>query len=229
MKIAILGTGVVGQTLSEKLVSLGHNVFMGTRDVEATMKKSEPDPMMNRPPLHEWLKKNGHLKLVEFRQAAREGEIIINATSGKGSIQALNMAGKENLEGKVLIDVCNSLDFSKGMPPTLLVCNNDSMGEQIQREFPGAKVVKTFNTMTASLMVNPSMVPGDHNVFVAGNDNHAKDQVKDLLQSFGWKKSNIIDLGDISTSRGTEMILPLWVRLMSNFQSPMFNFRIVKS
>jgi predicted dinucleotide-binding enzyme len=144
------------------------------------------------------------------------------------SLDALNLAGADNLAGKILIDVSNPLDFSKGFPPTLTVCNTDSVGEQIQKAFPKTKVVKALNTMTAALMVDPAKVAGgDHHVFVSGNDTEAKLRVADLLKTwFGWK--NVIDVGDITTARGVEMILPLWVRLYSALGSPMFNFKIAR-
>jgi 8-hydroxy-5-deazaflavin:NADPH oxidoreductase len=145
----------------------------------------------------------------------------------KGSVEALNNAGKENLKGKVLLDVANPLDFSKGMPPFLNPGNTDSLAELLQRSFPDLKVVKTLNTMNALLMVNPSLVPGDHNVFVSGNDPAAKLSAISLLKSFGWKESNILDLGDLTTARGTEQLLPIWLRLWGKSQSPMFNFHIV--
>ena len=139
----------------------------------------------------------------------------------------LELAGEDNLNGKILIDISNPLDFSKGMPPTLSVSNTDSLGEQIQRRFPKVKVVKTLNTMNAFLMVDPSqLAEADHSVFVSGDDVGAKDKVIELLQSFGW--SDIIDLGDISTARGAEMILPMWLRLLGALQTPILNFKIVR-
>ena len=136
-------------------------------------------------------------------------------------------AGAENLGGKLLIDVANALDFSEGFPPTLAVCNTDSLGEQIQREFPKARVVKTLNTMNASMMVSPaSLAAGDHTVFVCGDDAGAKGEVKLLLESIGW--SDIVDLGDITSARGTEMVLPIWVRLLDAVDSPNYNIKIVR-
>jgi len=153
---------------------------------------------------------------------------VINATAGTGSLEALKLAGDGNLKGKIVIDIANPLDFSKGMPPTLSVCNSDSLGEQIQRAFPQVTVVKTLNTMTAALMVDPGQLAGgDHHVFVSGNDTGAKARVTELLKSwFGWRQ--VIDLGDITTARGTEMILPLWLRLWGALGTPMLNFKIVR-
>lgn len=127
---------------------------------------------------------------------------------------------------KILIDIANPLDFSNGFPPSLTVCNADSLAEELQQTFPALKVVKTLNTMSAFIMVNPGLVPGDHTVFISGNDSEAKSVVKGMLNSFGWDNKNIIDLGDITTARRTEMLLPVWVRLLGVLQTPMFNFHI---
>jgi len=153
--------------------------------------------------------------------------VIFNCTHGVVSVEALKLAGERNIAGKILVDVANPLDFSKGMPPTLTLVNTDSLGELIQRTFPDLKVVKTLNTMVCFLMVNPTAVPGDHNVFMSGNDANAKSSINEILKSFGWKEKNIIDLGDITTARGTEQLLPIWVRLMGTLKSPMFNFKVV--
>jgi 8-hydroxy-5-deazaflavin:NADPH oxidoreductase len=130
---------------------------------------------------------------------------VVNATSGAGSLDALRQAGGANLEGKVLVDVANPLDFSRGMPPTFSVANTDSLGEQIQRAFPGVRVVKSLSTITAALMVDPGQVAGgDHHVFVSGDDPDAKAQVMRLLtDGFGWRQ--VIDLGDITSARAAEM------------------------
>lgn len=216
MKIAVFGTGMVGNTIGSKLVQLGHEVKMGSRT--DTNEKADA-----------WVKASGaNASQGTFADAAAFGEIIFNCTSGLGSLNALNMAGAGALKGKIIVDIANALDFSKGMPPTLAVCNTDSLGEQIQRAFPESKVVKTLNTMNCMLMVNPSLVPGEHDVFMSGNDAEAKGKVTEILtQWFGWK--NVIDLGDISTARGTEMLLPIWLRLYEVMQSPNFNFKIVKA
>ncbi len=226
MKIAVFGTGVVGQTLAEKLASLGHDVQIGTRHVAESLGRSGPDNF-GRPSFGEWHKSHTNIKLAPYAQAAEHAEIIVNATSGHGALPALELAGKKNLAGKIMIDISNPLDYSKGMPPSLFVSNTDSLGEQIQRAYPELKVVKTLNTMTAYIMVNPALVPGDHNVFMSGNDAGAKSAVRQILVAMGWKDSNVIDVGDISTARGTEQLLPIWVRLLGALRTPMFNFRIV--
>ena len=226
MEIAVLGSGMVGQTISEKLVTLGHDVTIGSRNVKDLLARSGPDSF-GRPAFKDWHTKNPKVKVGTYAQAATFGEFLVNATNGIGSLAALELAGKNNLANKILLDIANPLDFSKGMPPSLFICNTDSLGEQIQRSYPDLKVVKGLNTMSASLMVNPSLLPEDHNVFLNGNDNSAKAKVKELLQSFGWKMQNIIDMGDISTARGTEQLLPIWVRLLGALKTPMFNFKIV--
>ena len=226
MKIGILGTGVVGQTIAEKLSQLGHSVMMGTRDKQATLAKTGKDNF-GRPPFSEWLKNNSKVQFGTYSDAASFGEFLVNATSGTGSVEALKLAGENNLANKVLLDISNPLDFSKGMPPTLTICNTDSLGEQIQRTFPKLKVVKSLNTLNAYLMVNPGLLHETTNIFMNGNDLDAKSEVKKLLTSFGWNNKDIIDMGDISTARGTEQILPIWVRLWGTLQTPMFNFKIV--
>ena len=213
MRIAILGTGIVGQTLGTKLVELGHDVRMGSR--------SAPNDKAAA-----WAKGAGARgSHGTFAEAAAFGEVVFNCTKGDRSLDALRQAGAAALDGKVLVDVANPLDFSRGMPPSLTVCNTDSLAEQIQREFPRARVVKTLNTMNASVMVNPSLVPGDRDVFVSGNDSAAKSLVRDILEKgFGWR--SVVDLGDITTARGTEMLLPIWLRLWAVFKTPNINFHV---
>jgi len=226
MKIGILGTGVVGQTIAEKLAQLEHQVMMGTRDKQTTLAKTGKDNF-GRPAVSEWLKNNSKIQLGTYSESASFGEFLVNATSGMVSLDALKVAGENNIGNKVLLDISNPLDFSKGMPPTLTVCNTDSLAEQIQRTFPKSKVVKSLNTLTAMLMVNPGLLPEPTNIFMNGNDSGAKAEVKKLLMSFGWNDNDIIDMGDISTARGTEQILPIWIRLWGTLQTPMFNFKIV--
>lgn len=226
MDVGVLGTGIVGRTIGGKLIELGNDVMVGTRDVDVLMARTELDAMGNAP-FAEWSKANPAAKVAPFEQAAAHGEIVVNATNGDGSLQALASAGASNLDGKILIDVSNPLDFSKGFPPTLSVSNTDSLGEQIQRAVQGASVVKTLNTMNAFLMVDPGQLAGgDHSVFVCGNDAAAKVRVTEILRDFGWR--DVIDLGDITMARGTEMYLPLWVRLFAALEAPMFNVKVVR-
>jgi 8-hydroxy-5-deazaflavin:NADPH oxidoreductase len=198
---------------------------MGTRDVSKTMSKEDNDAMGN-PPVKVWLSQNPKVKLVSLGEAAKHGEMIVLAVKGEHALESLRMAGEQNLNGKILIDITNPLDFSRGMPPSLLVSNTDSLGEQIQRAFPKVKVVKTLNTVNAILQAEPSkLANGEHHIFMGGNDSAAKEEVVKLMTQYGWK--NIIDLGDIKSSRGAEMMLIIWVNLLSTLKTPMFNFRIV--
>lgn len=227
MRIGILGTGMVAQTIAGKLVESGQDVMIGTRDVPLTMARTGPD-RFGRPAFGDWLQHHPGVKVGTFAESAGHGEIVINATNGMGSLEALHLAGETNLDGKVLVDISNPLEFSMGMPPSLSVCNTDSLGEQIQRAFPKVRVVKTLNTVTASLMVNPrQLADGEHHIFVSGNDAEAKAQVANLLSAwFGWKY--ILDLGDITTARGAEMYLPIWLRLLGALGTGVFNIKIVK-
>ena len=215
MRIGILGTGTVGKTLGKKLAMLGHEVRMGSRTAGGEKAKA-------------WVKEaNGKSSEGTFADAAIHGEMLFNCTSGMASLAALSAAGARNLNGKILVDVSNPLDFSKGMPPTLSVCNIDSLGEQIQRAYPLAKVVKSLNTVTAAVMVEPSLVPGVHAMFVSGNDAQAKGEVTSLLETgFGWK--DVMDLGDITGARAQEMYLALWLRLFTKLQTPNVTIHVVR-
>ena len=227
MRIGVLGTGTVGQVLAAKLAEAGHEVVVGTRDPAATLARQEPDGYGN-PPFSAWHAQHPDVKVGSFADAATHGELVVNATAGAASLDALRLAGEANLHGKVLVDLANALDFSKGMPPSLLVANTDSLGERLQRAFPDVRVVKSLNTMNALLMADPrQLADGDHTVFVCGDDDEAKAQVTQLLtEAFGWR--DVIDLGDLSAARATEMVLPVWLRLMGTLRTPAFNFKVVR-
>jgi predicted dinucleotide-binding enzyme len=210
MRIGVFGTGMVGRAIGSKLVSLGHEVRMGsrTRDNESAL---------------EWIGTAGEgASQGTFADASAFGELVFNCTKGGASIDALEAAGSENLAGKVLVDVANDLDFSQ---PRLL---SVSLGERIQIAFPESRVVKTLNTMNCEVMVDPARVPGEHDVFVCGNDESAKDDVRTLLHSFGWPEERIVDLGDISGASGAEMYVVLWVRLYRTFGTGQFNVHVVR-
>jgi predicted dinucleotide-binding enzyme len=229
MNIAVLGTGSVGQTLSAKLLTLGHKVMMGTRNVAEAQTRTTRDGYGN-PGIGEWTKINPGVKLASFANAIAFGHLIINATQGGKSIAALKAGNPGDLDGKIIIDIANPLDFTKGMPPILMpeLCNTTSLGEEIQKAFPQSYVVKTLNTMWSGLMVNPAMIGGgDHHNFLCGNNPESKIEVRKLLIQFGWKEENLIDLGDITSSRGTELILPIWLRVMSVKHNGAFNFKVV--
>ena len=216
MKIGILGTGHVGNTIGARLIELGHTVMMGSRT--ATNEKARAFAA----------KHEGKGSAGTFADAAAYGEVIFNCGKGIEAIHILKSAGAKNLEGKVLIDVSNPLDFSRGFPPSLSVCNTDSMGETIQREFPNVRVVKSLNTMSCHLMVRPDQLNGgDHDVFVGGNDAGAKKVAIGILESFGWKPPHIVDLGDITSSRGAELVLPVWLRLYGAKGNGTFNLKVV--
>jgi predicted dinucleotide-binding enzyme len=214
MRIGVLGTGMVGETLSTKLVEVGHDVVMGARSAANDKAVAWSQRFSERA---------GH---GSFADAAAHGELVVNATGGVVSLEALRAAGSENLGGKTLLDVANPLDFSGGFPPRLSVVNDDSLGEQIQREFPEAHVVKALNTMNCLVMVDPTRVPGDHDVLMAGDDDAAKREVADLLESFGWPPAAIRDLGGIGAARGLESYLPLWLSLMGSVGSGDFNIHV---
>jgi hypothetical protein len=225
MNIAVLGTGMVGRAIAGRLHELGHSVVIGTRDPEATLALAEPDGMGN-PPFSVWHADNASVELATFAEAAEGAELVVNATAGAAALDMLGLARTENLAGKVLVDISNPLDFSNGFPPTLFVKDTDSLGEQIQRAFPEAKVVKTLNTLNASLMVDPKSLGESSTVFVSGDDVGAKAIVVALLESFGH--DDVIDLGPLETARGTEMILPVWLRLMGALGTGAFNFKVVR-
>ncbi|WP_370409493.1 NADPH-dependent F420 reductase [Streptomyces fradiae] len=215
MKIAVLGTGEVGRRLGSKLVALGHEVTLGSRSADhagATAWAAEHRAAHGT-----------------FAAAAHGAEVVVNATGGLVSLAALESAGADNLAGKVLIDVSNPLDFSQGTPPKVLTPDGGSLAEQIQRAFPGARVVKTLNTMNNAIMVDPARVPGEHCVFVCGDDQAAKEVVIGLLRAFGWPEERILDLGDLSGARGAELLLPLWLRLLGTLGTADFNFAVLKA
>ncbi|MFF2043470.1 NADPH-dependent F420 reductase [Kitasatospora sp. NPDC058170] len=212
MRFGIIGTGVVGQTLAGKLVELGHEVTLGSRTKDNEKGVAWAEQAGPR----------GHSGT--FADAADFGEVVLNATSGTVALAALRAAGAERLAGKLLVDVSNPLVFSPEGEVTLDPANTDSVGEQIQREFPQARVVKALNTVTAPVMVDPARLAGEHNIFVAGDDDAAKAEATALLEQFGWPAGSVIDLGDIKGARAMEMMMPFWIRLMRSFGTAEFNY-----
>jgi predicted dinucleotide-binding enzyme len=205
-RVGVLGTGVVGRTLARRLAEVGHDVLIGSRAPQDD---------------------EGHIRIVTFAEAAEYGEVVVNATSGLVSIEALTLAGYPNLAGKPLADVSNSLDVSGGYPPRILSDDSTSVAEQIQAEFPDALVVKTLNTMNADVMVDPTSLRGPSTVFVAGNDDEAKAAVRSLLADLGWGADQVLDLGDLTAARGLEMYVALWLRIYASV-GPTFNIDVVR-
>ena len=222
MRISVLGTGIAGRTLAGALAAAGHDVVVGTRDVDETAARAD---------VAEWVAGHADVRLVALAEAGAHAEVLLNATSGDGTLAALRGAadGAAGLAGLVVADVSNPLDFSAGFPPVLSVANTDSLGEQVQAAFPEARVVKTLNTVNAQVMVRPGLLSGDHQVFVAGEDADAKAVVTALLGDLGWPSSAVVDLGGIRGARATEMYLPLWLALMGEVGSPVFNIGIVRA
>jgi predicted dinucleotide-binding enzyme len=225
MKIAILGTGIVGRTLADRLHEVGHDIVMGTRDPNATLARTGTDAR-GQVPLRDWLSEHPKIRLAGMSDAAAHGEVIVNALPGVVTLDALSHIDPGAMEGKVLLDTALPLKRHEGLPPTLTGVEELSLAEQIQHAHPGVRVVKSLNTMAAPLMVDPRRVPGDHVVFVTGNDIEAKKTVRTLLKQFGWKDDVIHDLGDVRASRGPEMYAYLLFQLAASFGSFDFNIAI---
>lgn len=224
MKIGILGTGVVAKTLSPKLIELGHEVTVGTRNVAETLTKTEKD-MMGNPPFKEWHANFPKVKLGAFAESAKFGEMIILATHGVATINAIDLAEKNNFKGKVVVDTTNPLDFSQGMPPKFAATLGNSLGEQIQKYLPEAKVVKAFNTVNAYVMVSPKREEGDPDLFIAGNDEAAKSKLKTLAEQMGWKR--ILDVGDITNSYWLEAMTMFWVYYGAKYNNWTHAFKLL--
>lgn len=222
MNYGILGTGAVGRTLAAKLAANGAAVMMGTRDRQALLARTDDAAIAP------WLAEHPDIKVGSFAECAAFGALLLNCTNGAGSLAALEAAGAAALADKVLIDISNPLDFSQGFPPSLFVCNTDSLAEQIQRAFPNLRVVKSLNSVTAALMVHPGALKGNHVMYVSGNDTAARASVDEFLRrEFGWEE--IIDLGDLTAARAQEMLLPIWLRLLGALGTPFFNFAVVRN
>jgi predicted dinucleotide-binding enzyme len=215
MEIAVLGTGVVGRTLAPRFTELGHTAVIGTRDPAATSAKEE---------YAAWAAEHPAVDLASFADAAGPAAIVVNATNGDASLAVLAQAG--DLDGKVVLDISNGLDFSGGFPPRITFPQDDSMAEQIQRAHPTAWVVKSLNTMTADVMAHPDQLSDPGTVFMSGDDEAAKQTVAALLRELGH--TDIVDLGDVTTARGTEWLMPAWLRVMGAVGSPIFNWKVVR-
>lgn len=220
MQIGILGTGTVGETIATALIHKGHEVMMGSRT--ATNEKATT-----------WAAKNGSMASNGmFEDAALFGEVIFICVNGSIAADVLMQAGADHFMNKIVIDLTNPLEFINGMPPSLIpkYANTYSLGEEIQKLLPGAKVVKALNTVTASLMIDANLVNnGNHHLFICGNEAAAKNTVKEFLhENFHWKTDYILDMGDMKNARLTEGMIPFWVGVMQAEGSAIFNFMIVK-
>ncbi|MBU1174830.1 MAG: NAD(P)-binding domain-containing protein [Alphaproteobacteria bacterium] len=224
MKLAILGTGMVGRTIAARLATLGHEVALGTRDPNAS--RARPAPAGGQT-LADWLAANPTVALMRFDDAARFGDMVLAALSGGGAVETLGAAAS-GIGAKILVDITNPLDFSRGMPPSLFVSNTDSLAEAIQRALPDARLVKTLNTVNANVMVEPGLVKGgEHTMFVCGNDPAARAEVADFLRTqFGW--TDVMDLGDLTAARGMEAALHLWLKLWGAIGTPVFGIKVVR-
>ena len=212
MKIAMFGSGEVGRTIGSKLVALGHVVTIASRSGtnEAAQRWATTEKQTQK----------------SFAEAANDADVVFLCVKGDGALPALRAAGA-NLDGKIVVDLTNPLDFSKGFPPTLTVANTDSLGEQLQREVPKAKIVKTLNTVNCKLMVDAQSLGGGHTMFICGNDDGAKEHViGSFLRPFGW--TDVIDLGGIDNARATEGYVALWARLFGVLKTPSFNVKVVR-
>jgi predicted dinucleotide-binding enzyme len=215
MKVGVLGTGMVGEAIAGRLASLGHEVVMGAREAA-------------NPKARAWAQRaGGRASSGSFVDAAAFGDVVFSCTLGSAVIEALRAARRENLRGKVLVDVSNPLEVRPGAPPTLFTAAaGDSLAERIQAEFPEARVVKALNMVNAEVMGHPERLGGETDVFVAGNDGPAKKRVAEILREFGWK--SILDLGDLSAARGMEAYLLLWLRLSAALGTAHLNIKVVR-
>ena len=215
----------VGRTLAAKFVSTGNEVMIGTRNVEDTLSKTKPDAM-GTPPFKEWQKQNQKVRLGTFTEAAKFGEVILLATFGDVTKNAIDLAGKDNFSNKIVVDSTNPLDFSKGVPPGFTVTLGNSLGEQIQNHIPEAKVVKAFNSIGAHIMVSPKREEGDPDFFIAGNDEEAKKKISDIAKSWGWQ--GVVDLGNISMSYWLEALAMIWIYFGFKYNSWTQAFKLLK-
>jgi predicted dinucleotide-binding enzyme len=210
MRIAVLGTGVVGRTLAPALARIGHEVAVGTRSPEQTSARDD------------WELEQ---ELVAYGDVGRR-DLVVNATNGQASLTVLRAVGADALRGTVLLDVANPLDFSRGFPPSLTVKDTDSLAEQIQRELPDALVAKSLNTVNAAVMVDPGRVGADTTMFLASDHAPARKRGRGLLEQLGWQ--DVVEFEELSAARGMEMWLPLWVRLMGRLGTADFNLKLVR-
>ena len=227
MKIAVIGTGMVGRAIAGRLKGLGHDVVIGTREPAKTLARTQPDGK-GTPPFSQWYRDHPDIRVLTMPDAGSYGELVVNATGVASSLAALEHVGKENLANKILLDITLPLDMSEGMPPRLFIVNDNSLGEEIQKRFPRTRVVKSLNTVQCEVMVRPAIIPGRHNIFVSGNDFDAKAIISNILKDFGWTEDVIIDLGDITTCRAVEMYSRLLFTVAEYYGDYFSNISIIR-
>jgi predicted dinucleotide-binding enzyme len=212
--LAVLGSGDVGRALAAGFAAAGHRVVLGSRDPGSAE-------------LATWASAAG-VSLATPRDATRQAEVIVNATPGAAAVAAVTAAGGAELDGVVLLDVSNPLDFSTGAP-TVFTSTDDSIGERLQHAFPRLRVVKSLCTVNNAVMVNPAALPEPTTMFVAGNDSDAKQVVTGLLLSLGWLTDQLLDLGGIEASRQLELNIMFWLRIYGAVGTADFNLRVVRT
>jgi len=212
MKVGILGSGAVGQALGAGFVKHGWDVCIGTRDAAK---------------LDKWRAEvGGTVRVDTFAAAAQHGDVVILALNGAGAISALEMAGVESFGGKLVLDATNPLEVDAEGRVGLFVGRDDSLAEQIQRALPNTQVVKCFNTVPSSQMVDPAFANGAPAMLIAGDDGHAKTRAAGILKGLGWP--GVLDVGDLQGARWLEALVPLWVRAGVALDTWGHAFRVVQ-
>jgi 8-hydroxy-5-deazaflavin:NADPH oxidoreductase len=222
VRIAVVGSGGVGLGLAPALAAVGHDVVLATRDPAATTARED---------VAGWVAANPDVPVVALQDAAAGADLVVNATGGLVSADALEAVdaggGGGALDGVVVLDLANPLDFSGGFPPRVLADDRESLAERLQRRFPAARFVKSLNTVGVEVMVDPGAVAGgDHTAFLSGDDADAKAVVLGLLHDLGWR--DVMDLGDLTTARAVELWLPLWLRLHQATGSRTVTLKVVR-
>ncbi len=209
MRIAVIGTGNVGRATARAWAAAGHDVVLGSRDPGA---RKDVGAELGLP-------------LAAVREAAAGAEVVVNATPGADSVALLRAAGADVLDGKVLVDI--AVGYTVEPHGFVLTHAEVSLGEEIQRAFPAARVVKTLTTMDSVTMVAPGGLTGESTVFLSGDDPAAKKVTGALLTDLGWPESAHLDLGGIETARGQEHFAHMFVALAGALGTHAFNIRVV--
>jgi 8-hydroxy-5-deazaflavin:NADPH oxidoreductase len=211
--VGVLGTGMVGRAFAARLADLGVDVVVGARSADSPSLARFADLGVGT---------------GSFADAAANADLLVNATNGINSMAVLESIGADALVGKTVIDLSNELVPVEGGYPAPAASPERSIGRRLQEAFPATFVVKSLNTMNCTVMVDPSVVPGDHVVFLSGDDVDAKARVSDFLATLGWRGEQIVDLGGIDTAAGPEMMMSVWiaVTIARGQDAPRFNWAI---